>query len=365
MGTGGGRPDHRAPGSEADGVRPADIAVIVTAYGRRQFLGEALESLRNQTLPRQRIELCIVTDFPNEPDGSTEGYRRVTRLRPSETSEGVWIARALEATRAPVLAFLDDDDRFVPRKLATVVDRFGREPALGYLRNGLTFFGPGSTGVSLAESRFAGGRAEWVSGSQKTDAAVARLWQEGAAFNASSVSIRREALDRATAHLARIRSGYGAFVFFAALASPYGLRVDPEALTEYRCHAGNESPSLATSRAAWWHRSLRLASAREHDVDEILRFLEERGCRVGGAPLRRARAQNRALMELAALAPRRARTFRALLEFLASERPRDVWSDRGLLGACALAATIAPGTGRRLAGDDRVEGPGAPDRPAD
>ena len=40
-----------------------EISVIVTAYNRKEFLKEALESLNNQTLGKDKFEVILITNF--------------------------------------------------------------------------------------------------------------------------------------------------------------------------------------------------------------------------------------------------------------------------------------------------------------
>lgn len=346
----GGRPS--TDGSPKSGASPerGTVAVIVTAFRRKEFLAEAVASVQRQTFPQDKVELCIVSDFPSEAVARADGFARVVRIQPNGTDQGPWIASAMDAVRADLLCFLDDDDRFAPNKIATVSARFEEDPQLGFLRNGLSFFGPASRSDEGPASRFAGLQEAYVPGSDRTYGSIARLWAMGAAFNQSSMSIRRELLSRHRAALEHVRGGCPGFVFFAAVASRLAIRIEPRPLTEYRCHAGNESPSAARSRSEWWSRSFRLAETRAHDAEVMIRMLESEG---GGeiAPLlHRALAQNLLLSRLADPRPERRAILRAARKLLRSSGRREWWSDRGLLLAALVASSIAPSFARFLAG---------------
>lgn len=93
------------------------VSVIIPAYNRELYLGEAIRSALEQTRPPDEI---IVVD-----DGSTDGTAEVARSFGgmvrclSQKNEGAASARnhGVRASRGELLAFLDSDDHWVPQKL--------------------------------------------------------------------------------------------------------------------------------------------------------------------------------------------------------------------------------------------------------
>ena len=101
------------------------VSVITPTYKRSQFLPRAIESILAQTY--QNLELLIVDDnLPGSPEQlETQRVRapylrdaRVTGLQPGG-ARGGGAARnlALRACTGDYIAFLDDDDRFLPTKI--------------------------------------------------------------------------------------------------------------------------------------------------------------------------------------------------------------------------------------------------------
>jgi glycosyltransferase involved in cell wall biosynthesis len=93
------------------------LTVIIPAYNREQYLGEAIRSALEQTRPPDEI---IVVD-----DGSTDStvavaksFGGVVRCL-SQQNGGVASARnhGVEASSGELLAFLDSDDMWFPQKL--------------------------------------------------------------------------------------------------------------------------------------------------------------------------------------------------------------------------------------------------------
>ena len=97
--------------------------MIVPAYGVAHLVGEALASLKAQTLANWE---CVVIDdgAPDDVASAVAPFLSDPRIRFLATANhGVSAARntAIAATSAPLIALLDGDDRFRPDYLATMV----------------------------------------------------------------------------------------------------------------------------------------------------------------------------------------------------------------------------------------------------
>ena len=114
-----------------------DVSVLMTVWNGEAYLREAIASVFAQQAS-VTWELIVVDD------GSTDGsaaivrefcLRDASRIRllqhPGGTNCGISASRnlALRAARAPVVAFLDCDDVFLPHHLHTQLDLLHRHPA--------------------------------------------------------------------------------------------------------------------------------------------------------------------------------------------------------------------------------------------
>lgn len=106
----------------------ADVAVIVPTLRRPESLERALRSLFAQTGVGDRVSEIVVVD--NDPAGSAEGgVEGLRKVAPwpliyvHAPRPGVATARnaGLTATRAPLIAFLDDDEAASPGWLAALL----------------------------------------------------------------------------------------------------------------------------------------------------------------------------------------------------------------------------------------------------
>ncbi|SKB15694.1 Glycosyl transferase [Planktothrix sp. PCC 11201] len=112
------------------------ISVIIPAYNCDRYVGQAVESILNQTYDADEI---IIID-----DGSQDNTRQV--LQPYsdyiryvyQENQGVSVARnhGLNLARGEFIVFLDADDIFLPDKLAAQLAVFQAQPHLGLVQSG-------------------------------------------------------------------------------------------------------------------------------------------------------------------------------------------------------------------------------------
>jgi glycosyltransferase involved in cell wall biosynthesis len=256
------------------------LSVVVTSFDRREYLLDAIGSVRDQTLERSACEILVAKNF-TDPEIDAElarvGALSVPVVGPNH---GDWLARAFERGTGDVFVFLDDDDRMLPDRLEVVRGEFERDPSLLYFHHGLrTIDRAGKSappGVDPTADRFRGTRRIRVGPDERSPEVLDSAWNSGGAFNLSCIAVRRSLLKRCLGPLRRIRASSSAFLYFAALASPGSLLIDPEARTEYRIHPGNLSAVLAPTRNLRWRRELRRAEWVIQDSDVTLEFLAER-----------------------------------------------------------------------------------------
>jgi glycosyltransferase involved in cell wall biosynthesis len=103
------------------------VSVIIPTHDRPHLLARALESVAAQTHPA--VEVLVVDDgsTPRVPTDLTAGRHTVRVLR-HETARGPGAARntGIGAATGELIAFLDDDDRWPPERLAVAVADLAR-----------------------------------------------------------------------------------------------------------------------------------------------------------------------------------------------------------------------------------------------
>jgi glycosyltransferase involved in cell wall biosynthesis len=118
--------------NDVPGTRPPDISVVLATYDRRHSLPRAIASVLAQD--GVRFELIVVDDASR--DGTVDYLATLCdpRIRTitAERNGGPSAARnlGLKAARAGIVAFLDSDDAYLPRRLATPLAAFAADAGL-------------------------------------------------------------------------------------------------------------------------------------------------------------------------------------------------------------------------------------------
>ena len=116
--------------------RLPELSVVLPTYNRAADLSQAVESVLRQTAPPETYELIVVNN--NSSDDTSGVLERLTREHPNrirailESKQGVAHARnaGIEASRAAVIAFFDDDVSVAPNWIETILRLFAEHPEL-------------------------------------------------------------------------------------------------------------------------------------------------------------------------------------------------------------------------------------------
>jgi glycosyltransferase involved in cell wall biosynthesis len=117
------------------------MSVIIPVFNGEAFISEAIESVLNQQF--EDFELIIVDDGSEDstPDKIAEyGDTRIRSFRIENGGVGTARNEGISRTQAPILTFLDADDRWRPEKLAREFEVFSAEPEVGLTFSNFTRF---------------------------------------------------------------------------------------------------------------------------------------------------------------------------------------------------------------------------------
>jgi glycosyltransferase involved in cell wall biosynthesis len=109
------------------------VSVVVATYNYGRFLAQALDSVFGQTVAD--LEVVVVDD--GSSDDTPEVMRpyladpRARYVRIEHAGQGVAKNRSVRLARAPLVAFLDADDLWLPAKLEKQLALFRADPGLG------------------------------------------------------------------------------------------------------------------------------------------------------------------------------------------------------------------------------------------
>src|SRR2546426_10444106 len=129
------------------------VSVVIPVYNGERYLADAIQSVREQTY--QNFELIVVDD--GSTDGSAEVVKRFGEAirYVHQANGGVCKARntGIAVARGAYLAFLDQDDLWLPEKLAVQVAYLDSHPEVGAVYSQCEVKGNGwlRTGLYYAE----------------------------------------------------------------------------------------------------------------------------------------------------------------------------------------------------------------------
>jgi glycosyltransferase involved in cell wall biosynthesis len=121
------------PGPDVARARAPSFSVIVAAYQVADVIGDALDSIRQQTLPPLEVIVC--------DDGSTDDLERalepyrdeIALLRKENGGEASAKNAAAAAASGDFIAILDADDVYMPNRLAALSELAQARPDLDIL----------------------------------------------------------------------------------------------------------------------------------------------------------------------------------------------------------------------------------------
>ena len=144
---------ERTTGSNPDGgmnaLRPIElpplpenplVSVLVANYNYARFIGEAIQSVLDQTYGNFELVICDDGSTDNSVEVIESFARRDPRVRLVRQQNG-GMASALNTayreSKGEIICLLDSDDRCLPEKLQTVVVQFAESPQAGFLTHKL------------------------------------------------------------------------------------------------------------------------------------------------------------------------------------------------------------------------------------
>lgn len=226
----------------------ASVSVIIPTFNCAGFLSGAIESVLSQEMPNCEV---LVVD-----DGSTDGTRDVlTRFErnsqvrvlrhPGEVNRGVCASRRLAFGEAAgeFVAFLDADDRFLPRKLAKHVEVLRSHADAGLVHSAVHMI-DASSGKELALDWWPMGDVRGVYDLKSLNCFLL--------FNCicnSTVVCRRNLIgleDLPESMVLQFEDWY----LWNVLAFRCQFYYDPEPLTDYRVHADSFTSRILQRQGA-------------------------------------------------------------------------------------------------------------------
>ena len=240
---------------------PLAVSVVIPTARGGTYLREAVDSVLAQSL--EDFELIVVADGEDVDLSGLDGVDdRVVVIR--QPNRGPSVARnvGIRATRAELVAFLDDDDRMLPERLRVQVDAMVDRADIGLCHTQFTvIYGEGAPA----------GSGDDVQVGFASDVQYIDLLRGQAHVLLPASMLRKRLLEEVGMFDASMRLGEDLDVIYR-MARESRLAFLPEVHTEYRRHGANASGDIrkdAQTLAALLTklRRLELSSGRAAEVE--------------------------------------------------------------------------------------------------
>ena len=272
----------RAPPPEPVSLGPPSpiASVVLNAYRRRKYVGEAVRSALTQTLTLGAYEIVVIKDFADrELDewlaSLGPNVRVVTEDHPGV---GAGLARGVELARGEIVLFLEDDDRFRPEKVAGVLGALAADSAAGYVRNSYVAIDSEGRSVPAWERLRPSPPASRVI---RPGDAVARdlawVYRFGPHINVSTMAFRSSVLRARLDVLRRVTGAVDSFLFAVAASSGGHLIVRSDHWNDYRLHSSLSHANLEVDNEEGMLADLRRSLVTADLMQELLQDTHGRG----------------------------------------------------------------------------------------
>lgn len=199
----------------------------------------------SQTIDKDDFEVIVVKNFDEERiDAYIESNNMVNITHYNESNQGEDVAMGFSKASGEVICLLDDDDLFENVKLARVYEEFASNRALSYYHNHRRFIDERGNSLKVKDTFRAKSRII-LQNDGKAEPLIRKLFRSYGTANGSSISVRRNVIERILPLLPNAQNNIEFALFISAITTPGELIVDDKPLTLYRVHSSWSRPKGA------------------------------------------------------------------------------------------------------------------------
>jgi len=244
-------------------------SVIIPAYNHEKYIGEAIQSVLDQTF--EDFELIIINDGSSDNTEAEILKFRDERIRYySQENRGLsaTLNRGLELARGKYFNFLPSDDAFFPEKLETQLKNFEEDPGLG-----LVFAYPQLVDAEGREIKD-DPAAQWAIVPYETKEEIFPALFERDFLSAPSALIKMECFRRA-GHFDESLKTAQDYDMWMRILRYNDLRLIKKPLLKYRWH-GENSTYQATPETELERTKVLLKAYKDLAIEDIFPSLRHR-----------------------------------------------------------------------------------------
>lgn len=251
------------------------ITVIITAHDRKQYLMDAIKSVKSQTFQKQAFEVIIVKNFLDEAIDryiETAGYRQI--LTKSKTL-GQKISEGILSSHGDVITFLDDDDLFQANKLSSLADIFQQNKQLSYYHNSIITID--ENGLTVDKTTGTNAASDIILNEKNF---TSRSFRKARKYNGdwfmSCISVSRDIALASIDLLMTQKASFDKIMFYQALLSGKDVMISKNKLTYYRLHPSmttviDEKNSFISKKKDFFLKTMNSIDAIQHTAEGKMR----------------------------------------------------------------------------------------------
>ncbi|BAB60066.1 hypothetical protein [Thermoplasma volcanium GSS1] len=209
----------------------ANVSVIISAHDRKKYVMNAIKSVLDQSVGRDKIEIILVKNFSDVALDNFCEKNKIKNVLFFGPTLGEKMARGIMESSSEIICFLDDDDMFEPNKVENVLKAFNEDDIV-YYHNGVRIIDEDGR---IVEKNYTGRMRVNVRLNDARSIKMARKLNGD--WYMSCISVRRDFAVSMIDTLKSLPASFDKLMYYSALASKGVLIVDNAPLTRYRLHS--------------------------------------------------------------------------------------------------------------------------------
>jgi glycosyltransferase involved in cell wall biosynthesis len=209
------------------------ISVIITAHNRKKYILEALSSVINNNLSKDKLEIIIVKNYiDNVVDSEIERLSKqynIISILENDFRLGAKISKGVKSSSGDVITFLEDDDIYLPARLSNIFQIFEKDSNIIFYHNMFEIVGDKKINEIVSDYKH---NIIFACNDRR------KIWKQiaktEAKFNLSSMAIRASVLRSWMDLISRINLAVDNTLFYISLTEKGCLMIDPRIFTKFR-----------------------------------------------------------------------------------------------------------------------------------